>query len=246
MHDHSHHLAIPLRVVVYDPDYHAMSMIARCLAWDRRTHVRQICETLPHLRTYLADLNELERPEAIVLTGDDHDEATTTMTIRWLRAHIPDARVICLVRTATFPFVQQVVDAGAHAILLKNEVGFSLSWAILLTLNYPLVTMPGILQICGQHLLNHHSTRRACIIERRLYPELTDRLYQALLLAVVYGLPVPVVAREMWVSKHTVRSYIRAGYRILEAANDTDLFPDYSPQERALMLLTALEVREGF
>lgn len=236
----------PLRVVVYDPDYYAMNMIARSLAWDRRTHVRQACETLAELRAYLEDLPELEHPEALILTGDAHDEAITITTIGWLRRIIPAARIICLVRTATYLFIQQMVNAGASAVLLKHEVGLSLSWAIVLAQAYPLVTMPGILHICGSRLINHHSTRRACIIERRVYPELTGRLYQAMLMTVIYGLPVPVVAREMFVSPHTVRSYIKEGYRILEAANDASLFPYLHPQERALMLLTALDVREGF
>lgn len=237
---------MPLRVVVYDPDYYAASMIARSLAWDRRTHVRQVCETLPQLWHYLDTLPVLEQPEALVLTGDDHDEITSVTTIKRLHQMIPDAKIICLVRTAGYHFVQQVVNAGANAVLLKHEVGLSLSWAILLALEYPLVTMPGILHLCGQHLINHHSTMPACIIERRMYPELTGRIYQAMLMAVIFGLPVPVVAREMFVSTHTIRSYIKEGYRILEAANDDSLFPHLSPQERALMLLTALDVREGF
>jgi DNA-binding NarL/FixJ family response regulator len=236
----------PLRVVVYDPDYYAMNMIARSLAWDRRTHVRQACESLAELHAYLEDLPDLEYPEALVMTGDKQDEATIVTAIQGLHRMMPDTRIICLVRTATYAFIQQMVNAGSSAVLLKHEVGLSLSWAIVLAQAYPLVTMPGILHICGSHLINHHSTRRACIIERRVYPELTGRLYQAMLMAVVYGLPVPVVAREMTVSTHTVRSYIKEGYRILEAANDASLFPYLHPQERALMLLTALDVREGF
>jgi hypothetical protein len=49
-----------------------------------------------------------------------------------------------------------------------------------------------------------------------------------------------LAADEMGISPHTVRSYIKEGYRILEAYDDTIYPPDMSPQERAFMRFTAL------
>jgi hypothetical protein len=50
-----------------------------------------------------------------------------------------------------------------------------------------------------------------------------------------------LAADEMGISPHTVRSYVKEGYRILEAYDDTVYPPDMSPQERAFMRFTALE-----
>jgi DNA-binding NarL/FixJ family response regulator len=50
-----------------------------------------------------------------------------------------------------------------------------------------------------------------------------------------------LAADEMGISPHTVRSYVKEGYRILEMYDDTHYPPDLSPQERAFMRITALE-----
>jgi hypothetical protein len=42
----------------------------------------------------------------------------------------------------------------------------------------------------------------------------------------------------MGISLHTIRSYIKEGYRILEAYDDMEYPVDMSPQERAFMRLT--------
>ena len=83
--------------------------------------------------------------------------------------------------------------------------------------------------------------RRCC---RRQHPELTQRIRRALQLCVVEGMSAELAADEMGLSPHTVRSYIKEGYRILETYDDTVYPPDMSPQERAFMRFTALEDRE--
>ena len=44
-----------------------------------------------------------------------------------------------------------------------------------------------------------------------------------------------VAADEMGISLHTIRSYIKEGYRILEAYDETEYPVDMSPQERAFL-----------
>ena len=44
---------INLKVLVYDPDYYALNAINSYLAWDRRTRVKAMCETLEAMWTYL-------------------------------------------------------------------------------------------------------------------------------------------------------------------------------------------------
>jgi DNA-binding transcriptional MerR regulator len=54
-------------------------------------------------------------------------------------------------------------------------------------------------------------------------------------------MPAEIAADEMGVSTSTIRSYIKEGYRILEAEGDEG-YPIYmSPAERAFLRLSALD-----
>jgi hypothetical protein len=63
-------------------------------------------------------------------------------------------------------------------------------------------------------------------------------------LCVVKGMPAHLAADEMGISLHTIRSYIKEGYRILEAYDGTEYPSDMSPQERAFMRLTRPDAPE--
>lgn len=54
-------------------------------------------------------------------------------------------------------------------------------------------------------------------------------------------MPAQLAADEMGISLNTVRSYIKEGYRILEAYDDTTYPDEMSPAERAFMRLTSLD-----
>jgi hypothetical protein len=53
-------------------------------------------------------------------------------------------------------------------------------------------------------------------------------------------MPAHLAADEMGISLHTIRGYIKEGYRILEAYDDREYPLDMTPQERAFMRFTAL------
>ena len=72
------------------------------------------------------------------------------------------------------------------------------------------------------------------------YPEMTDRIRQAIRLCVIEGMPAHLAADEMGISLHTIRGYIKEGYRILEANDHYEYPTDMTPQERAFMRFTAL------
>jgi DNA-directed RNA polymerase specialized sigma24 family protein len=76
--------------------------------------------------------------------------------------------------------------------------------------------------------------------EQRDYPEMTDRIRQAIRLCVIEGMPAHLAADEMGISLHTIRGYIKEGYRILEAYDHYEYPTDMTPQERAFMRFTAL------
>ncbi len=76
---------------------------------------------------------------------------------------------------------------------------------------------------------------------QRQYPELTDRIRQAITLTVVEGMPAHLAAHEMGISLHTVRGYVKEGYRIMESHDPVNYPMDMTPQERAFMRFTAFE-----
>jgi hypothetical protein len=80
---------------------------------------------------------------------------------------------------------------------------------------------------------------------QRHYPEMTDRIRQAIQLCVIEGMPAHLAADEMGISLHTIRGYIKEGYRILESYDQADYPVDMTPQERAFMRFTALEDDEA-
>jgi DNA-directed RNA polymerase specialized sigma24 family protein len=93
-------------------------------------------------------------------------------------------------------------------------------------------------------MFNSRVFHATALPRQREYPELTDRIRQAIELCVVKGMPAHLAADEMGISLHTIRSYIKEGYRILEAYDETEYPHDMSPQERAFMRITSFSDKE--
>lgn len=89
--------------------------------------------------------------------------------------------------------------------------------------------------------MNRRLHEAAILPQRREYRELTERIRQAIELCVVKGMPAQLAADEMGISLHTIRSYIKEGYRILEFAYETIYPVEMSPQEKAFMRITRIE-----
>ena len=67
-----------------------------------------------------------------------------------------------------------------------------------------------------------------------MYPGLTPRLREAIILYAIEGMRPRLIAHEMGISEITVRDYIKKAYRVLEsAADDCDYPADMSQQEVA-------------
>jgi len=228
---------INLKVAVMDTDYYALQSINSYLAWDRRTRVTLLVESLEALFDQIARLPHAELPDVIVLDSDASDADTLEASIRRLRTHIPDVLIFCLARFATVKQVEAAAEAGARAYLLKAELTQQIAWAIVYALDRDLLITPAIERACARSM--QRRVREAVVLpRRRAYPELTDRIRQAIELCVVKGMPAHLAADEMGISLHTIRSYIKEGYRILEAYDETKYPEDMSPAERAFMRLT--------
>ena len=234
-----------LTVAILDTDFYALQAITSYLALDRRTRVVHTAETQEQLFAYLTCAAEAELPHVILLDADHvgTPEALTAL-INKLRSHAPDAIIICLAQTTNPALVQTACRAGARGYFLKGDVRLQISWAILYALEYDFVVTKSVRQ-ATRGLTDQRVIRARVLPEPRRYPELTERIRQAIRLCVLDGMPAHLAADEMGISPHTVRSYIKEGYRILEAYNDLEFPVDMTAQERAFYRFTMPEGWRG-
>ncbi len=230
---------INLKVVVVDTDFYALHAINGFLAWDRRTRVTHLSETLDDLWAHLEHVAPPERPDVVLLAVDHlgHPAVLRDVLDR-LRAQVPGVRVICLEQVADLAMIEAAADGGASGFLLKQEVRLQIAWATVYALQHDFIVTAGVARACA-HSANRRLLHATPLPERRKYPELTDRIRQAIKLCVVEGMPAHLAAHEMGISLHTIRGYIKEGYRILEAYDETEYPVDMTPQERAFMRFTA-------
>lgn len=228
-----------LKVLVMDTDFYALHAVNSFLAWDRRTRVTSLAETVEEMWAYIEHTPLAELPD-IVLLEADHIGGTQALheTISALKQRIDNVIIICLAQTAEPELVETAAEAGAQGYLLKQEVRLQIAWAIVYALNRDFIVSVGVAKACAGRF-NRRIFHATMLPEMRKFPELTERIRQALKLCVLDGMPAHLAADEMGISLHTIRGYIKEGYRILEAYDETEYPVDMTPQERAFMRFTA-------
>lgn len=235
---------INLKVVVLDTDFYALQAINSYLAWDRRTRVTRLAESEEQLLRYLDRAPEAELPDVVVLDADHSGGARgLEAVINRLQEYAPQVMVVCMAQNVHRELVQAAAAAGARAYLLKQEVRLQVAWAICYTLEHDFVVTAGVARVCAQ-IPDPRALNATMLPEQREYPEMTDRIRQAIKLCVIEGMPAHLAADEMGISLHTIRGYIKEGYRILEAYDQTEYPVEMTPQERAYMRFTALADRD--
>jgi DNA-binding NarL/FixJ family response regulator len=228
-----------LKVLVMDTDFYALQSINGYLAWDRRTRVTHLSESVEEMWTYLEETPLAELPDVAVIDSDHvgGPEALRQIIAR-LRRQIESVSVICLAQVADPALVEAAAEAQARGYLLKQEVRYQIAWAIVYATENDFIVTEGIHKAC-EDVFNTRVFHATVLPEQRQYPELTDRIRQAIQLCVVDGMPAHLAADEMGISLHTIRGYIKEGYRIMEAYDETEYPIDMTPQERAFMRFTA-------
>lgn len=233
--------SINLKVVVVDTDFYSLQSINSYLAWDRRTRVILMTDSFPEMWAFLYQLPKAELPDVVVMDANHmNGDAGLRNTIRKLRDLIPSVMVICLAQFPDSDLILASAEAGARAFMLKQDVRLHIAWAICYALDYDFVITHGVSR--ASESVFHKRVFHATILpDQRQYPEMTDRIRQAIKLCVIEGMPAHLAADEMGISLHTIRGYIKEGYRILESHDRTEYPTDMTPQERAFMRFTALE-----
>lgn len=230
-----------LKVAILDPDFYALRAINSYAAWDRRTRVVVVGQTAEALFDYLGRVIDVEYPDAVIVNPALF-AAPSLMREAFTRLHriAPMVALMCLAQAADPAWLSAALDVNVQAYLLRDEVGIHLVEAVIYTLEHGLTVSRGIPK------LNHdpYDARLAdahILPKERAFPEMTERIRQALWLCVVEGMSAQLAADEMGVSTHTIRSYIKEGYRILKTHDDREFLDELSPEEQAFMRFTALE-----
>jgi DNA-binding NarL/FixJ family response regulator len=182
-----------------------------------------------------------EKLDAVSLDADlAVNAADLAVLIETIHHHYPEARVICMASRCDVERIVAARNAGASAFLSREVVGLGVASAVRFVLNHGFTVTDDV-----EHLIHEHPFCNVHVLPgRRHYNRMTPRIEQALWLCVVEGMPADLAADEMGVSVSTVRSYIKEGYRILEAEDDTAYPVSVSPAERAYLRFTALEEGE--
>lgn len=231
---------INLKVLLFDTDFYALQALNSYLAWDRRTRVTFLAENLDSLWTYIKKTPLAELPDVILMDSDHLGGADVlATTLNQLKEAIQGVQIICLTQDVSPLMVDIVANAGGTGFLLKQDVRFQIAWAIVYAMDHDFTITQGVAKATSK-LFNTRIFHATILPEKREYPELTDRIRQAIKLCVIEGMPAHLAADEMGISLHTIRGYIKEGYRILEAYDATEYPVDMTPQERAFMRFTAL------
>lgn len=234
-----------IRIVVIERDIYARQAITSYLSWDRRTRVVAAFSAPHELRAALKADPGMGRLDAVMLdTNLASNPETLAGLIKSVIAHLPEADVICLSHGANAVMALTAAQAGARGYLDREEVGIGLASAVRFIMWHQFVVTENVAEALGKHEQPLEFVYTP-LPERRSYPRLTARIEQALWLCVVEGLPAERAAEEMGVSTSTVRSYIKEGYRILEAEDETVYPAQISPAERAFLRYSALEMEDA-
>jgi len=235
------HQEINLKVVIMDTDFYALHAINSFLAWDRRTRVTNLSETPRDMWLYINSTPLAELPDVVLLDADHlGGPEAVAKTITELDRRIEGVKTICLGQEIAVNLVEAAAEAGAAGYFLKQDIRLQITWGIVYALNHDFAITSSIAHATADRF-NHRIFHAAVVPGMRKFPELTGRIGQALKLCVLDGLPAHLAADEMGISLHTIRGYIKEGYRILEAHDDFEYAINMTPQERAFMRLTAFD-----
>jgi DNA-binding NarL/FixJ family response regulator len=231
---------VNLKVLIMDTDFYALQAINSYLAWDRRTRVTHLSESPEQMWAYIGNTPLAELPDVILLDADHwvDNPRGLAQTIQTLSQRIERVLIICLARRADLRLVEAAADAGARGYLIKHDVRLQIAWAIVYALRHDFVLTATVAR-AAEGMFHPRIFRARRLPEQRQYPELTDRIRQAIRLCVVEGMPAHLAADEMGISLHTIRGYIKEGYRIMEAYDAREYPVNMTPQEKAFMRFTA-------
>src|SRR5258708_24942124 len=109
---------INLKVLILDRDFYALESINSTLAWDRRTRVVALTQSLKEATDFIASVGTAEEPDVILLDAEAFVGAVDlSAAINTFRNAISDVMVICLGHTSDAERAAAAANAGAKGYL---------------------------------------------------------------------------------------------------------------------------------
>lgn len=244
---------IDIKVLIYDADFYALQAMNSFLAWDRRTRVIHLAEALTGMWRFLETAHETDLPDAVIFDIDHHSEASAlsthlrqlshTLHNRLVSHRHPRPQILCTLSNLERlhpSLIEAILNSEATGLVLKGDIRLQIAWGLVFALEHDFVLTRSIVPFC--QTLDHPRLKQASVLPRqRHYPDMTERVREAIKHTVIEGMPAHLAAHEMRLSQHTIRSYVREGYRIMETYDTTRYPKDMTPQEKAFMRFTAFE-----
>ncbi len=228
-----------IKVALMDSDIYALHALNSYLAWDRRTRVVARFEHPEALESWLSAVQVAEQPDVTLYEVDwTHDLDKMRMALSRLGKKA--GKVLGLSARSERARIVAASRAGVAGYLVKGDVRIGIAGAVVHATHHAHIISASVAEALGNNPEGVFPNAEVLLGLRR-HPGLTDRVEQALRLCVIEGMSAELAADEMGVSPHTIRSYVKEGYRILEAQDDTHFPVNMSPQERAFMRFTALQ-----
>ena len=117
--------SINLKVLVMDTDFYALQAVNSYLAWDRRTRVTNLSESIDDMWAYIDRTPLAELPDVVLLDAD-HTGGPEVLaeTITRLRRRIEDVRVLCLAQTADARLVEaepSLMGLSPHLLVIAHR-----------------------------------------------------------------------------------------------------------------------------
>lgn len=238
-----------LRVLVMDADYFALRWLEGLVLQDYRV-AACIPADSPHslLSQCTLRLNS-QKPDLVLLSAEysPHFPALADL-VRQVRAMLPEAFIICLLKNSTSQaadLVRGAVEGGAHGLFIKEEISYGLVTGALRASNGLFLHTPGVRPWLEEDHLRVDQILRRLPAWRSVLPA---RLREAFELTYFYGMTAAEAASRMGLSApNNVHKYLSEAYRRLH--NDTSLERDdfagveldqLDPQLANRLLYTAL------
>ena len=168
-----------LKVLVLDTDYYARQAINSYLAWDRRTRVVHLAETMQSVVEYVRRVPDTEWPDVVLLdalAADTPDELAEL--VKHIEDTIPNVMTLVLDRKLNMDTLRACVKARVNGYLLRDELRIRIAWAIVWAQAHDFIVTQSVKDALKDEF-EDRLFRARVVPDRRTYPELTERIRQA-------------------------------------------------------------------
>lgn len=201
------------RVVLYSPEQAFRTLAGHLLTWDKRVQHLKLFSRSEELEAHLR--MPYPRPD-VILVDEPHPDKIARV-VSSLRAEMPQAHVILLMLHVLPEAVAAGITAGAHGILVKDEVGYGIASALLHTQAASFIYTPGLERLLRA---DHYTTFRTAtrLPAWRMCDLVSQGYREAIRLSYLHGMEAEQVAQLIGVSRGTVYTYRSKAAPQLESA----------------------------